>query len=117
MKLRAQKGNGGHITSYNVILGSREVREAGFLNEDGTPKPVNVPAGTIRSRISRGGWHVEHERQRNTVATMCSCTRPLRIAKDLIDAVLGNCCKAKNSPKFYLFSKKSIDISSDLWYT
>ena len=40
MKLRPQKGNGGHITSYNVTLGSREVRVAGFLNEDGSPKPV-----------------------------------------------------------------------------
>lgn len=40
MKLRPQKGNGGHITSYNVTLGSREVRVAGFLHEDGSPKPV-----------------------------------------------------------------------------
>lgn len=40
MKLRAQKGNGGHITSYNVTIGSREAREVGFLLEDGTPKPV-----------------------------------------------------------------------------
>lgn len=40
MKLRPQKGNGGHVTSYNVTIGSREAREAGFLMEDGTPKPV-----------------------------------------------------------------------------
>lgn len=40
MKLRAQKGNGGHVTSYNVTIGSREAREAGLLNEDGTSKPV-----------------------------------------------------------------------------
>lgn len=40
MKLRAQKGNGGHVTSYNVTIGSKEAREVGFLNEDGTPKPV-----------------------------------------------------------------------------
>lgn len=35
-------------------------------------KRYNVPAGTIRSRASRGGWQVEHERQRNTVAVMCN---------------------------------------------
>lgn len=40
MKLRAQKGNGGHITSYNVTIGSKEAREVGFLFEDGTPKPI-----------------------------------------------------------------------------
>lgn len=40
MKLRPQKGNGGHVTSYNVTIGSREAREAGWLNEDGTPKPI-----------------------------------------------------------------------------
>ena len=39
MKLRPQKGNGGHVTSYNVTIGSREAREAGFLHEDGSPKP------------------------------------------------------------------------------
>lgn len=40
MKLRPPKGNGGHVTSYNVTIGSREAREAGFLHEDGSPKPV-----------------------------------------------------------------------------
>lgn len=40
MKLRPQKGNSGHVTSYNVTIGSKEAREAGFLLEDGTPKPV-----------------------------------------------------------------------------
>lgn len=40
MKLRPQKGNGGHVTSYNVTIGSREAREAGFLHEDGSPKSV-----------------------------------------------------------------------------
>ncbi len=52
MKLRAQKGNGGHITSYNVTLGSREVREAGFLNEDGTPKPVKKIVDTENHTIT-----------------------------------------------------------------
>lgn len=40
MKLRPQKGNGGHVTSYNITIGSKEAREAGFLLEDGTVKPV-----------------------------------------------------------------------------
>lgn len=40
MKLRPQKGNGGHVTSYNITIGSKEAREAGFLLEDGTAKPV-----------------------------------------------------------------------------
>ena len=40
MKLRPQKGNGGHVTSYNVTIGSREAREAGFLHKDGSLKPV-----------------------------------------------------------------------------
>lgn len=40
MKLRPQKGNGGHVTSYNVTIGSREAREAGFLSKDGTPKAI-----------------------------------------------------------------------------
>ena len=40
MKLRQQKGNHGYVTSYNVTIGSKEAREAGFLNEDGTGKEV-----------------------------------------------------------------------------
>lgn len=40
MKLRIQRGNGGHITSYNVTIGSKEARDCGMLNEDGTAKPV-----------------------------------------------------------------------------
>lgn len=51
MKLRPQKGNGGHVTSYNVTLGSREVREAGFISEDGTPKPVKKTVDMENHRI------------------------------------------------------------------
>lgn len=51
MKLRAQKGNGGHITSYNVTIGSREAREAGFLYEDGTSRPVRKTVDVERHRI------------------------------------------------------------------
>ena len=55
MKLRPQKGNGGHVTSYNVTIGSREAREAGFLHEDGSPKPVKnwirKPKGSNRQLL------------------------------------------------------------------
>lgn len=51
MKLRAQKGNGGHVTSYNLTVGSREARELGFLNEDGTSKPVKKTVDLIQKRI------------------------------------------------------------------
>lgn len=51
MKLRPQKGNGGHVTSYNVTIGSREAREAGLLNEDGTSKPVKKTVDTENHRI------------------------------------------------------------------
>ena len=55
MKLRPQKGNGGHVTSYNVTIGSREAREAGFLHEDGSPKPVKKTV--IRKNIkSSSNW-------------------------------------------------------------
>ncbi len=51
MKLRPQKGNGGHITSYNVTIGSKEAREAGLLMEDGTPKPVRKIVCPAEHRI------------------------------------------------------------------
>ncbi len=51
MKLRAQKGNGGHVTSYNVTIGSKEARDAGFLNEDGTAKPVRKIVDAESHRI------------------------------------------------------------------
>lgn len=51
MKLRAQKGNGGHVTSYNVTIGSREAREAGLLMEDGTSRPVKKTVDVENHRI------------------------------------------------------------------
>lgn len=51
MKLRAQKGNGGHITSYNVTIGSKEARECGFLNDDGTSKPIRKTVEADKGRI------------------------------------------------------------------
>lgn len=51
MKLRPQKGNGGHVTSYNVTIGCREAREAGFLMEDGTPKPIRKVVWPEKNKI------------------------------------------------------------------
>jgi hypothetical protein len=35
MKLHPRKGGHGHITSYMAILGSAEVRNAGFIDDTG----------------------------------------------------------------------------------
>ena len=51
MRLRPQKGNGGHVTSYNVTIGSREAREAGLLYEDGTSRPVKKTVDVENHRI------------------------------------------------------------------
>jgi len=51
VKLRAQKGNGGHVTSYNVTIGSREAREAGLLNPDGTSRPIRKTVDVENHRI------------------------------------------------------------------
>lgn len=40
IKLSPKRGGHGHVTSYSVNLGSAEVREAGFLDADGVPLPV-----------------------------------------------------------------------------
>lgn len=40
IKLSPKKGEYGHITSYSVNLGSAEVRSCGFLDENGSPLPV-----------------------------------------------------------------------------
>lgn len=40
MKLSPRKREGGHVTSYRLIIGSKEAREAGFLHEDGTGKEL-----------------------------------------------------------------------------
>lgn len=49
MKLRANKCANGFIGNYTVSIGSKEAREAGFLNEDGSSKPIKktVEAGKI----------------------------------------------------------------------
>lgn len=41
MKLRANRGGHGHVTSYTLSVGSREAREAGFVDQTtGEPLPL-----------------------------------------------------------------------------
>ncbi len=40
MKLTKKRGNGGHVTSYTLSIGSKEARELGFINEDGSSKTI-----------------------------------------------------------------------------
>lgn len=51
MKLSPKRGNHGHITSYTLNIGSREAREAGFLNEDGTSRPIKKTVDAENGRI------------------------------------------------------------------
>lgn len=51
MKLNAKHGNGGHITSYTLNVGSREARDAGFLNPDGTSKSIKKTVDAENGRI------------------------------------------------------------------
>lgn len=50
-KLYPKKGNGGHVTSYFLNIGSKEARDAGFLNEDGTSKSVKKTVDAERKII------------------------------------------------------------------
>lgn len=60
MKLTPRKGNGGHVTSYFAIVGSREAREAGFIREDGKSrilkKDVDPETGTLTIMVD---WEAE----------------------------------------------------------
>ena len=64
MKLRAQKGNGGHVTSYSITVGSREARELGFTREDGTgrelTKTLDTENGVLTIRVD---WDAENARE------------------------------------------------------
>ena len=59
MKLRPQKGGHGHVTSYNVTIGSREARDAGFLADDGQPREIekilDTKNGCIIIKVKQGG--------------------------------------------------------------
>lgn len=64
MRLTPRKGNGGHITSFFAIIGSREAREAGFIREDGKSrilkKMVDPENGTLTVMVD---WEAENERE------------------------------------------------------
>lgn len=51
MKLSAKRSNGGHVTSYTLNVGSKEARELGFLNEDGSSKQIKKTVDTEHGRI------------------------------------------------------------------
>lgn len=51
MKLNAKRGNGGHITSYLAIIGSKEARDVGFLDADGHGLPLKKTVDTVNHRI------------------------------------------------------------------
>lgn len=57
MRLTPRKGNGGHVTSYFAIVGSREARDAGFIREDGKSrilkKTVDSEKGTLTVMVDR----------------------------------------------------------------
>lgn len=63
MKLNPKKGNGGHITAYLTVIGSKEARDAGFIREDGTSrilkKTVDPENQTITISID---WTAENTR-------------------------------------------------------
>ena len=51
MKLNKKYGNGGHVTSYAVIIGSKEARDAGFLNTDGSSREIRKTVDPENHRI------------------------------------------------------------------
>lgn len=51
MILSPKKGNGGHVTSYTVNIGSKEARDVGFLNDDRTSKQIRKIVDVENHRI------------------------------------------------------------------
>ena len=51
MKLTPRKRENGYITSYRLIIGSREARTAGFLFDDGTGKELAKVVDAENHRI------------------------------------------------------------------
>ena len=51
MKLYPKKRSDGHVTSYFANVGSKEARDAGFLNEDGTSKELKKTVDAENKRI------------------------------------------------------------------
>lgn len=51
MKLSKKYGNGGHVTAYTVTIGSKEARDLGFLNEDGSSKAIKKTVDLENRRV------------------------------------------------------------------
>ena len=63
MKLTPRKGNGGHITAYLTVIGSKEARDAGFIREDGTSRILKKTVDTENQTITISiDWTAENTR-------------------------------------------------------
>jgi hypothetical protein len=63
MKLTPRKGNGGHITAFFASVGSKEVRDAGFIREDGTSRILKKTVDTENQTITISiDWTAENTR-------------------------------------------------------
>lgn len=51
MKLRELKGGHGYVTAYNLTIGSKEARDAGFVNEKGERFELKKTVDTENKRI------------------------------------------------------------------
>lgn len=51
MKLQTGNKVNDCITSYKAVIGSKEAREAGFLNEDGSSKTLKKTVDAKKKRI------------------------------------------------------------------
>jgi hypothetical protein len=40
IKLSPKKSGSGYITSYTINIGSAEARQCGFVNQSGSPSPI-----------------------------------------------------------------------------
>ena len=51
MVLSPKRGNGGHVTSYTVNIGSKEARDCGFVDKDGNRYPIKKTVDPEHKRI------------------------------------------------------------------
>ncbi len=51
IRLSPKKGGNGYISSYSINLGVSEVKECGFIDEDGNPLPIEKYIDTENNQI------------------------------------------------------------------
>ena len=51
MKMYPKKIKGGYVTGYFVLIGSKEARDAGFVQADGTPMELKKTVDQEHRRI------------------------------------------------------------------